>query len=68
MRLGLLYSRALFPFFHPTLPAHDSRDSRKQSLATLRCSPRRRSGLVPLYGVAPALFALSPLKMGAINA
>jgi hypothetical protein len=40
MRLGLLDSRALFPFFHPTLPvcpaalvAHYGGDSRKQSVA-----------------------------------
>lgn len=55
----------------PLLPphaAHHGRDSRKRLLAACRCCSRRRSGLVPLYGAAMALLALSPLTTGAINA
>lgn len=55
----------------PLLPphaAHDGRDSRIRLLSTCRCCSRRRSGLVPLYGAATGLLALSPLSTGAINA
>lgn len=55
----------------PLLPphaAHDGRDSRKRLLATCRCCSSRRSGLVPEYGAATALLALSPLTTGVINA
>lgn len=70
MRLGLLDSRALFPFFHPTLPttAGIPENGCWRLLAACRCCSRRRSGLVPLYGAAMALLALSPLTTGAINA